>query len=322
MMTNPSASAGRETGDVADPTADSGGQLRQLVVSLGTNVTVLTGLLVYFGWKRADVQAEQLGIEESILGQSTTDYLLRSVGSLFVPLAVVAFAGLGWLWADQRIRRRLAAEPSWPALDHTTRVLAFAWLWLPAVIYGLGTLWTRIGIFGFPLSIGAGVLLSVYAQHLRGKLAEADSPPGPQRGWQMAMTKTFVGLVVVLSLFWTVTNYATFRGVRLAQGILNNVHEQPSVVVYSPTRLAIDAPGVTEERLAGSGPATDSPATESQPAEPTPTAYRFRYRGLRLLDYIDNRVFLISDGFTRDYGVVVVLEDRKQLRFEYVHDRR
>ena len=49
------------------------------VVAVVANITVLTALLVYFGWRRSETQAHQLGIDESILGMSTRDYLLRSM---------------------------------------------------------------------------------------------------------------------------------------------------------------------------------------------------------------------------------------------------
>lgn len=39
-------------------------------------MTVLTALPVYFGWQRSEVQARQLGIDESILGMSTRDYVV------------------------------------------------------------------------------------------------------------------------------------------------------------------------------------------------------------------------------------------------------
>lgn len=53
-----------------DRVSDQGGarQLRRLLLSLAANVTVLTGLLVYFGWKRADTQSRLLGVDESIFG--------------------------------------------------------------------------------------------------------------------------------------------------------------------------------------------------------------------------------------------------------------
>lgn len=283
-------------------------EVRKHLISLGTNVTVITALLVYFGWKRSDTQSRVLGVDESIFGMSTVDYVLRSVDALFRPIGVGAFLGLGWIWLDARLRRRLEANPDWPALELVTRVLAYAWLLLPVIVYGLGRLWSRIGLFGFPLSFGLGVLLSVYAVHLRGNGAGGPSTPGPATGWRNELTKAFIGVIVVLSLFWSITNYANFRGVTLAVELMDGIAELPSVVVYSPERLAIDAPGVTEHRV-GEVDAPDA-------------GQLYRYEGLRLLEHIDDRFFLISDGFSRSHGVVVALPDDGSLRYEFVRDRR
>ncbi|MFA9443755.1 hypothetical protein [Egicoccus sp. AB-alg6-2] len=311
--------------DVATLSANGAGnaELRKHLVSLGANVTVLTGLLVYFGWKRAETQSRVLGVDVSIFGMSTVDYVLRSVDALFVPIGVGAFAGLGWIWIDGRIRHRLAVDAAWPALRRTTRVLALAWLLLPVTVYGLGRLWPRFGLFGFPLSFGGGVLLSAYAIDLRASLADVPHRVERSTG-QSELAKTLVGIIVVLSLFWAVTNYATFRGVRLAVELMEGVDELPSVVVYSPARLAIDAPGVSEQRVAPedgdaeiAAPDTDGDA----PTQPAPAGL-YRYDGLRLLDRIGERVFLLSDGFERRHGVVVALPDDGSVRFEFVRDRR
>jgi hypothetical protein len=53
-------------------------------------VTIITGLLFYFGWTRVHFQATDMGQNEDIFGYSTVDYVLRSVDSLFFPLLVLA----------------------------------------------------------------------------------------------------------------------------------------------------------------------------------------------------------------------------------------
>lgn len=323
--------AGGEPGEPAKvPTASAAGatssEVRKHLISLGTNVTVITALLVYFGWKRSDTQSRVLGVDESIFGMSTVDYVLRSVDALFQPIGVGAFLGLGWIWLDGGVRRRLETNPDWPALERVTRILAYAWLLLPLIVYGLGQLWSRIGLFGYPLSFGLGVLLSVYAAHLRRSLTGTGSVREQATGWHAELTKAFIGVIVVLSLFWSITNYANFRGVTLAVELMDGVGELPSVVVYSPARLAIDAPGVTEQRVDGSdtrGAAATQEAPDAPDAPDAPEAGElYRYEGLRLLDHIGDRFFLISDGFSRSHGVVVALPDDGSLRYEFVRDRR
>jgi hypothetical protein len=49
----------------------------------------------------------------------------------------------------------------------------------------------------------------------------------------------------------------------------------------------------------------------------------YRYRGLRLLEHTGGNLFLVPEGWTRTYGVVFVVEDdRPDLRFDFVRDRR
>jgi hypothetical protein len=72
------------------------------LLGLLANATVLTALLVYFGWRRAETQANRMGFAESLLGMSTQDYLLRSIGPLLPLLLTVAVAGLVCLWVDRR----------------------------------------------------------------------------------------------------------------------------------------------------------------------------------------------------------------------------
>lgn len=308
--------------------SDGGGgaqEMRKHLVSLGTNVTVITGLLVYFGWKRAETQSRVLGVDASIFGMSTVDYVLRSVDALFVPIGVAAFLGLGWLWLDGRIRGRLEVDADWPMLDRVARVLSFAWLLLPLTVYALGQVWSRVGLFGYPLSFGVGILLSAYAVDLRWSLA--GQPARPQRAaGHVELAKTLIGILVVLSLFWAVTNYATYRGVDLAVDLMDRVDELPGVVVYSSARLAIDAPGVTERRVDPEGGGVEAATTDStldDDTQPDPmVSGLYRYEGLRLLDRIGDRLFLVSDGFSRRHGVVVALPDDGSLRFEFFRDRR
>src|SRR3954447_1822046 len=50
--------------------------------------SAVTALLYYYGWTRSSVEARRLGLEDSLLGYSTQDYLLRSMSSMLAPLVV------------------------------------------------------------------------------------------------------------------------------------------------------------------------------------------------------------------------------------------
>ncbi|MDP9870027.1 MULTISPECIES: hypothetical protein [Streptosporangium] len=268
--------------------------LLQWVSAILANATVVTALLVYFGWERSDVMARRLGINESILGMSTSDYVLRSVRPVLVLLLIVGAAGFAWLYLDHWLTRVLRAPNR--LTTYVLRTLSLAWLVLPALVWLLGYVpaWRAFIYVAFPFSIGAGVLLAYYAAHVRASL-----PGGAPPARETAL-RAFVALSVGFSLFWGTSHYATVLGNTLADGVRPGALTK--VTVYSPQRLHLTAPGVVET-----------------PLQDDKSTYRYRYTGLRLLDHTGGRYFLISDAWTRTTGVVVVLADKDPVRMEFAH---
>ena len=78
--------------------------------ALGAVLTLVTAVLFYFGWRRSDVQATAMGIDVSLFGFSSQDYVLRSISSLYVPLLVSLSLGLAWLWLHLRVARLVRSE--------------------------------------------------------------------------------------------------------------------------------------------------------------------------------------------------------------------
>ena len=277
--------------------------VRQLLTMLG-NVTVITALLIYFGWRRAETEAHWLGIDESVLGMSTQNYVLRSVGPVLALLLTVAIAGLIWLWSDRQLFRRATGPRGQKLLRRAVRALGLAWIALPliTVLVGYVTVWEHVAYVIFPLSIAAGILLALYGAYLQRTLLDPkdeipDSPP------HEAVLRGFAAILVGTCLFWSASRYAEVLGNDLAGEFATDVRagRAVQVVVYSPQRLHITAPGVREEALEG----RDS-------------AYQYRYTGLLLLEHTGGKYFLISEGWTPDDGVVVVLPDQDKLRLEFV----
>jgi Predicted exporters of the RND superfamily len=275
-------------------------------VALLANVTVLTALLVYFGWRRSETQTQRLGIDESILGASTRDYLLRSVHPVLVLLVGVVIVGLGWVALDRRLAPYLAARPDSqePHLGEAIlRLLGAGWLILPALVWIGGFQWRAAAYVLFPASIGIGVLLHQYAAHLR----SGDSPPDRTTWRRTTVSHAVAALLAGICLFWTASNYAEVDGARLARLYVSDLGRLPGVVVYSQHRLHLEGPGVFEHEF----PGTD------------PDSMRYRYQGLRLFEHTGGRFFLISDGWTSSYGVVFMLRDGDEsIRLDFVRDRR
>lgn len=98
------------------PPADSGNDATLSFLRSVGRVVVPAGFVVslayYFGWARTRQLYRELGVDHSLLGFSTDDYALRSLGVLVTPLPVVAgyvlvlallFAGARW-WYSRRDR--------------------------------------------------------------------------------------------------------------------------------------------------------------------------------------------------------------------------
>lgn len=277
--------------------------LRPLVAFLA-NVTVLTALLVYFGWRRSETQAQRLGIDESILGMSTREYVLRSVGPVLILLVGISVAGLLWVALERRLAPLLRPSASGVSglQSFLFRLFALAWLILPLTVWMIGFVWRTQAYILFPASIGAGVLLMLYGAHMR---RPSMSVGNAERRRHLARD-LFGALLVGVCLFWTASTYAEVLGVELARDFAGQVDRLVGVVVHSEKRLFLDGPGVTETPLPG-----------GQNPE------QYRYSGLRLLEHTGGKYFLISDEWTRAYGVVFALpDDEAAIRVDFVRDNR
>lgn len=267
--------------------------------------TLVTALAFYFGWVLTSSRASYFGIDASALGYSTQDYLLRSADALFVPLGSVFVLALGCVWLHAFALRQLRE----PAARARLRIAAWAAVAAGGALFAFGV----FAVFR-PLSFsphylfrsaspGIGIALLAYGLALldrivaaqRGQVRRTESPASVR-----ATALALVALLVVLSGFWTASEYADALGRGRAQRLAASLQLRPQVTVYAPKRLAIDAGDVVEQRLAGDD-----------------GAYRYRYSGLRLLVRSGGKYFLVPDGWTRRSGTAIVLADSTDYRFEF-----
>ncbi|WP_109209538.1 MULTISPECIES: hypothetical protein [Microbacterium] len=276
------------------------GSLVRSLLAVVANVGVLTALLVYFGWVRSDQMSKMLGVDEAIFGMTVDDYVRRSVQPVVLLPICAAIAGLGWVALDQWLRRRRVR------LGNDDRIVSRVaqWMWLIAIgVFALGLL---LGLIGYPVTYIAaplvcagGMLLLLYGLMLRGGLPDAVGFAPMTEG----VLRGAIAILAAIGLFWSAMNYATVEGTELARDFPNQIETLPGVMVDSVTPLDIVSPGVTVT-CAGSG-----------------DEVRYRYRGLRLLESTGGNYFLVSDRWTFDYGVVVMLPvDGDGLRFTFVRD--
>jgi hypothetical protein len=283
-------------GESSPEAADRGlGPVIDFAIRVLAPTTLLTAVLFYFGFVREQALFGYFGVDLGSVGFSTRDYLVRSAGTLFVPLAMVLIAGLAAVVAHLLLMLVLVR------VDCRWRRIVWGGLCVIGVallVIGVVGLRRRAvplqGVLGGPLvapvALGSGALIVEYAVHTAGA---TEAVPAPLSGI-LAGTRTLrQGLtlaLVLVAMFWATANVARQRGVDAARAIELSLPIQPQAVVYSRDRLQITGPGVSLSEL-------DAPGA----------AFAFRYNGLRRLVHAGGRWFLLPVGWTRDNGATVIL---------------
>ncbi len=257
--------------------------------------SLVSGLLYYFGWSHAYWFYGYFGVDATVLGFGTVDYLMRSLDALFVPMTLTAAAALAALWGHSLLRARLAEHPR-PAARVFVLALAAAGLLLC-----LAGLWSTVAqtflrayLAVAPLSLAVGVMALVYALRLRRLLTPSTAEAVPLLEWAV------VFVIVGLSLFWAATDYSYAVGRSRARELVRELPGYPPVVVYSARSLSLDVTGVTETRC-----------------HDRHAAYQVRYDGFRLLPRSGDAYLLLPAHWTPATGVAVILRRTDSVRLEF-----
>jgi hypothetical protein len=277
----------------------------KLLASVVAPTTLLTGLLFYFGWAHAYWFFYYFGIDSSLLGLTTQDYLLRSVDALFVPLTVLTSMGLVILWGHVTLRGRLIAKSRPDVLRWLS--LGFVAAGLTLFLIGMTGIFYRT-IFEFhravsPFSLASGVLLLAYASYLQRTAEALKARRHTQKSEPDMMTliqSAGVFLLVALSLFWATTDYAAAVGESRARQFESEIEGYTNAVLYSTRSLSLQVPGVEE-------------ITCRRPN----AAYRFRYQGLKLLLRSDDHYFFLPEAWTPSQGAAIVIPQSDSVRLEF-----
>jgi hypothetical protein len=298
-MTEPAAPTAPTAPSAAASSSWSPGSVITALTHVGPPLTIVTALLIYFGWARADAQSKAMGIDVSMFGYSTQDYVLRSISTLYLPLLFLGGLGLAWLTLhrhlvdrldDPQHRRQIArAALLATAGGATVAVLAVLWAWQ----------FPDRGTLVAPLTVAAGTAVAAYGNSLAGLAA------GPTRVQvsERALRAVLVGGVITLALFWELSSYAGVVGRGYAERLARTVNTLPRVSVTGPDPLGVQAPGVSE-------------AVVTLPGDAGHSVLRYRTTGLRLLVTSGGRVFLLNDGWRPGVGSVLVLPDDDKLRWQ------
>jgi hypothetical protein len=265
----------------------------RLLTEIVAPTTLVTGLLFFFGWGHAYWFFHYFGVDSAALGLSRSDYLMRSVDGLFIPLAVVAALGLAVAWG-RLLFERFPVSVRRPAGLWAPRIAAAVGVLL--VLNGISALFVTTlvnqGLAVAPLSFTIGIVVLFYLLH-------RSAATGP--GW-LAVTEWLAVFVLVgLSLFWAAFDYSAAVGRSRAAQFVDELPGSPEAMVYSESRLNLNAPGVTEVRCSG---------------DPE-LAYGFRYDGLTLLWQTDDEIVLLPRSWAREDGVAVVIPQDAGVRLEF-----
>jgi hypothetical protein len=316
-MTTDKVGVDRDILAVADSSGDMGVDstgIRKTLQGLTTVVaptTLFTVLLYYFGWARTSAQMEVFNLDHSTLGFSTSDYLLRSVDALFIPLGGVCLFGIMTILGHRTVVRLLQSRRDQRTMG--ILILATATLGILSLSYGFYSAFRRpVFIWDYiltPLSFAMGFDLFAYAHYVHDKGQRVFDPPratedqSAQRAWLTRTSLALLAFLNVLSLFWFIGNYAAAVGRGRAVEMIAALSDRTSALLYSPAPLDFQAHGVIE---------LDSKVLDSP--------YRFRYHGLKLLLRSSDKYFLLPACWEEAGRQTILLPDSDKLRLELLKD--
>jgi hypothetical protein len=236
-----------------------------------------------------------MGLDVSLFGFTTQDYVMRSVSTLYVPLLVTAAIALGWLALHHRVLVGLGNGIRRGAVRGAGLVGVGIGLSAAVGVLVVASVNRGAAPLVLPLVLAGATQLAAYGGWLI-RTASNDHPRAAT-SWQRVLRKLLVGSVVTLALFWELSNYAAVVGRGYALDIADSLPTLPRATAYSAKPLGIQAPGVHEERLEAAG--------------------GYRTSGLRLLVRSGGRLFLLHDGWSPRSGTVIVLPDNDHLRWQF-----
>jgi hypothetical protein len=253
-----------------------------------TPITLVTGLLFYFGYVSARSQYEYFGIDVDTIGLSTQDYVMRSPQPLLVPLLILTLLAVAFLLLHNAIHPTPTAIRR--ATVGATAVLAVGVAGLVAYPLLGGLPYYALVV---PLVIGSSAAALAYLTYL-------SRPAGSPR-----ILIALLAVVTTTCAFWATATTAQYSGRGLAKSHARNLNRFPVVILDTKEKLALRSPGIEETALRPS----------------TAQTFNYRYRGLRLLVVGENRLFLVPQTWTASNTTLVVpLDNTIRVQFQFEND--
>lgn len=300
------AGAGEQGGVSPAGGARSEATVIRTVQSLGAVIAptaLISALLYYFGWAKAHAFARYFGLDVSIFGLSTQDFILQSIRAVVTPLGVLLISGLLLLWAHRTVVSGIERDPHrriWPRSAATLAVIG-------AASFGLGLV-LNADVYAtlreaalVPLALMLGVALLSYAVLLERRRRHPAHAAPPVPTGSPGLNVILVSMLLAVGLVWTVAEYARLKGTEEAEFVHDQLRFQPGVAVYTAQRLHLGGAGVEETAF----------------SEPE-SAFRFRYDGLKLLFHSHGTYFLVPESWSLEDGRTIVLREGDGQRLEFI----
>lgn len=264
----------------------------------------LAALAYYFAVKRQETLALYFGIDPSVLGYTTEDYLLRSGDALFLLLLVIALAGLAAVRGHRAVTRILHERSHKGAIRRSIAAGQIIGIFL--LVLGVVSVFRRLPISpGFlfpPFALGCGITLLAYGTYLAGerrRRSQDRTADEPDDLWLSLLSVVLVAVVVFLSVFWGTKELAAALGRGQAAELAGSLAQRPGVILYTTTDIGLAGPGIDREIIPGNGD------------------YHYRHEGLVLLVRSGGNYLLLPASWTPEAGTALVIRDDDRVRIEF-----
>jgi hypothetical protein len=301
-----------------------------LVANFVAPVTVLTSLLLYFGYAGTRARMQYFGVSLDMANLSNLDLALYGLEVLFFPASMIFMA----LFLGAAAHGAITWLLSTPERDTISLSIAALMATIGTLGVGralVGLLWANVSrneVPGTtPLTLAFGPALVAYGAWIGWRVSRRQPTGAPSRilrlldwfGGEHAkqirrVALTGVGGLLVAGLFWATNNFAWAYGSGRAYDDALGLPDRPEVWVDTRERLTDPPPGVTETPLPG------PPAPPAAVNSPDPPAFQYRYTGLRLLLEADGRLYLVPGAWTHQ-SRTIVLPHNTDVRIQLVPPR-
>lgn len=260
--------------------------------------TVITSLCYFYGYVATRTYFSYFGIDTDAIGFTTSDYVIKSVPALYVPLVVGLLTWVAMLWAGDYLRR-LVRSGRKPRL-----VRGLAWIAVAVGSVGLARAvvgltkpdWALIRVDAVtPLALGLGGALLVVGFWMIASARDPDAPrpfAAAERGSLLV-----AAAAIVAALFWITNIFATLRGLDQAHNVNADLWSRENSVV-----LDVDArqnlPVLLDNQIKVSW---------ARPGDPAAKPTFLRYECFRALAVHNDRWVLVPARWAPDAGFAVIV---------------